>query len=110
MEKRTQILIDRLLDLTSRDEIDQIIGDSYSNIKQSLMDQGYLFQEDKVFHDLKEEQAFSNHQEIADSQYYEEINFIKNGLQFGWSSNLTDFERFKFIQDSIDEIIVQFDQ
>lgn len=108
MDKRTNDLINRLLDLTSKEEIDEEILDTHKEISESLKNRGFEIDENG-FQDFTPDQSITSRQDFSDFKLYNEVNFIRNGLNHGWSTYLNDQENYKDIQDQIEDIIQQLD-
>lgn len=104
MDNRTNDLINRLLDLESTEEVNEEILSTHDEISSLLKESGYII-EDEGFQDFVADQSITNRQDYSDFKYYNEINFIKNGLENGWSTYVDDQENYKNIQDQIEDII-----
>jgi hypothetical protein len=104
MDNRTKDLINRLLELASIDEVNEEILSTHEEISGSLKDKGYVI-EDEGFQDFVADQSISNRQDFTDFKYYNEINFIKNGIEHGWSTYVDDQENYEDIQDQIEDLI-----
>jgi len=107
MDNRTKNLIDLLAGTNSCDEISRIVNERQNKAKLSLINKGYKFREGNE--DLEGLQSIRSKNDIMESKYYEELNFIKRGLNTEWSHNFSDYERFKEIQHDINDILIQFD-
>lgn len=108
MDNRTEILINRLLELESTEEIKEEIFSAHNEISIALKNRGY-FIKDNGYQDFVAEQPITNRVDYLDYKYYNEINFIKNGLSNRWSTYFDDQENYKNIQDQIIEIIRNLD-
>jgi hypothetical protein len=93
--------------LGNRDEIARYVNDQHYAIKLTLTNKGYRFNDS--YEDLEGGQVINNRQDLGDSKYYEELNYIKQGLSKSWSDNLSDIERFTNIRDEITDILNQYD-
>jgi hypothetical protein len=96
MENRTKNLIDRLLELTSKEQIDEEILFSHEEISESLKDRGFKINEDS-YQDIASDQSITSQHDFSDFKFYNEVNFIKNGLEHGWSTYINDRENYQNI-------------
>lgn len=105
MEKRTNDLIKKLSRIESRDEIDLEVLNAYQELQDSLVQRGYVIED--------ESGSFRGGQRIlgrdlSDYEYYNELNFIKNGLEDKWVAMMDDYDNYKEIEDRITDITVKF--
>ena len=105
MKDRTSELIERLSDLESRDEIDQQIEDLFEDLKESLIQRGYDL-ESSTNH-LKGGQRILS-RDYPDYEFYNELNFIKTGLEGNWVAIMDDYENYMEIQNAINDITSKF--
>lgn len=106
METRTNDLIESLSDLNSRDEIDHEVQQSFEELSELLRQRGYEF-EDTTGNFVGGQRILSP--DMSDYNYYNEVNFINNGLNGRWIAMMDDYENFKEIEDSVNDIIIKFD-
>lgn len=105
METRTSELIERLSEMSTREEIDLELQQSYEELNESLSERGYRFEEGSG--------NFTGGQRILtrdlpDYSYYNELNFIKHGLEDEWIANMDDYENYREIENSINDITFKF--
>jgi|WetSurMetagenome_2_1015567.scaffolds.fasta_scaffold00003_3 hypothetical protein len=105
MKTRTSELIERLSAMESMEEINTEVEDTYDELKESLINRGYEF--DKPSGEFKGGQRILSG-DYSDYEYYKELNFIKNGLEDSWIAIMDDYENFKEIEDSINDITIKF--
>jgi hypothetical protein len=105
METRTNELIERLSDMNSREEIDQEVQQSFEELNKSLRQRGYEFDKDNG--NFKGGQRIFS-RDLPDYEYYNELNFIKNGLEDKWIAIMDDYENYKKIENSINDITIKF--
>lgn len=104
METRTSELIERLSKMETKEDIENEVQESFNDLSESLSDRGYTFEE--------ETQNFRGGQSIldrdfSDYSYYNELNFIKDGLGERWVAVMDDYTNFKEIEDSVNDIIIK---
>jgi hypothetical protein len=107
METRTKNLIDRLSEMSSREEIEDEVIYSHEELTQSLRERGFEFEQDTD--NFRGGQSLTNQHDLADYYYYSELNFIKKGLEDDWVANIDDYENYKAIEDQINDIIIEYD-
>lgn len=106
METRTNELIESLSDLDSRDEIDFEVQQSFEGLSESLRQRGYEF-EDTTGNFIGGQKILSR--DMSDYNYYNEVNFINNGLNGSWIAVMDDYRNFKEIEDSVNDLIIKFE-
>lgn len=105
METRTKELIEKLSEMITREEIDLEVQKSFEELSETLNECGYKFEEGT--------EAFTGGQpiltrDLSDYSYYNELNFIKKGLEDEWIANMDDYENYTGIENSINDIIIKF--
>jgi len=103
MNIKTQILIQKLKQYNSKEELLECIKSNHLEFKMSLLSDGYkLHAEDSLMPDcLIGNQTIS--EDTSDS--YEEISFIKEGVEGNWIGKVDDIEKFSKIKKEIETII-----
>jgi hypothetical protein len=106
MENTTSNLLLKLAELNNREEIIQLVSSIHQELKNKLLSQGIKFYDEKSIHPqyLEFEQYFSDSNIKTDIMIYEEVNYIRNGLNGSWVANTTDKYRFDPIQKKIKEL------
>lgn len=109
MENGTKKLIDLLVNAESINEVSDIVNKNHSLLKERLALRGLKFYNNEMPHsqDVIGNQIISK-KDIHDYNNYEEINFIRRGLETGWIENIDDTERFKQIEYQIKDILNRF--
>jgi|WetSurMetagenome_2_1015567.scaffolds.fasta_scaffold1776205_1 hypothetical protein len=106
MEIRTRELIERLSQVENRDEIVSEVQESYEEHRDSLSNRGYLFNDSN--RDFVAGQPIQRG-DLFDYYYYNELNFIINGLEDRWIANIDDYENYFEIENSIRNILNSLD-
>jgi hypothetical protein len=104
METRTSQLIERLSEMSTREEIDLEVEQSYEELNESLSERGYIFEEGSG--NFKGGQRILT-RDLPDYSYYNELNYIKHGLNDEWIAMLDDYENYHEIENSINDITIK---
>ncbi len=107
MEKRTQNVIARLIQLNSINEALNLVHAEHAEIKSKMKAYGVRFYDDEapVYQDIRAGQQFENEDEILNSRFYQEINYIRVGLTKHWVYNIFEPVRFNKIRISVQAIV-----
>jgi len=105
MVPRTQELIESLSEMDSRDEIDLEVNRLFEELKESLMQRGYEFEE-YTGNFIGGQRIFGR--DSSDYEFYNELLFIKDGLEDKWIARMDDYDNYKEIENSINDITIRF--
>jgi hypothetical protein len=105
MKRRTSELIEKLSAMESMEEINIEVEGTYDELKESLINRGYEF--DEPSGEFKGGQRILSG-DFSDYENYKELNFIKNGLEDRWIAIMDDYENYKEIEDQINDITIKF--
>jgi len=106
MENGTMELIENITKCKSKDEFMQMLETEHQRIKNKLMQKGIMFFDigSPFSEDMVGDQKFVGAENVGEALYYEELNFIKNGVTTGWVTRLEDVEKFQEIQTMVSVI------
>jgi hypothetical protein len=110
MQYQTQELIDNLKKCTSKNEVITMVEKEQQRLKALLKQQNIEFYpEDHTFpQDIADGQSTFGEDNVRNSKSYEEVNYIRMGLLYGWMTDASEQERFNPLRDSVEEIIDNF--
>jgi len=110
MNKNTMLLIEKMAKSQSLEELMQLLQKEHQSIKSKLINKRIKFYDVKsqFSEDIIGGQKFLGALDVEDAFYYEEINYIKNGLISGWVTRLEDVERYQEIQSRVERILDKF--
>jgi hypothetical protein len=110
MQQTTQDLIDNLKKCTSQDEVITMVKQEQQRLKSLLKKENLEFyhEEHPFPQDIVGLQGLSGVDTINNAHSYEEINYIRRGLLYNWTTH-EEQDRFEPIRESVDEIIDNLD-
>lgn len=108
MLNETSNLLTKLESFENKEEIIIYVNKIHLEIKNKLFKQGVIFHKEENFHrpiDLNN--GLPQNINEVDFQFYNEVNFIRQGINSNWVDITTERERYDEIQIRTDNLFVK---
>lgn len=107
MEHNTEKFLTKLQSLDSKEKVVALVIITHQTLKNKLMSLGLEFYEEETLlsQSIVSQQKVSNSISESDIRFYNEIDFIRCGINGRWIENIFEKERFESIKKIIEPLI-----
>ncbi len=107
MENNTAHFLIKLQSLDSKEKVIKLVTITHQTLKNKLMSLGIEFYEDETLlsQSIVSQQNISNSISESDIRFYNEIDFIRCGINGRWIDNIFEKERFESIRKMFEPLI-----